>query len=197
MNEYVSKWIQVTKKSNFQSTHQIVFGKAILDLLRTYEIETDGQEREGINRLHVATTMGELYCKQTFKYSLKQARGNSSILRAIDEYIEAIRDEYENDGILDNRSCADLISDAWWNRVTPVIEKIIKKDILNAFNNFKGESLDLVLLENQGLTISIRKDDARALKENYELLTKVYNEKWIELLSKYNDNFVFQDNMLE
>lgn len=92
MIEYVEKWIKIMEKDNFKSTYQVVFGKAVIEVTKHYNLIEDNDDSDLIivSKDLIANTMIHLYWKHSYMYrlNLKQGSGNLKILELIDEIIE-------------------------------------------------------------------------------------------------------------
>ena len=210
MNEYVKKWIKVSENDNFKSTYQIVFGKAILEIINHYftneRIEENDSNLISVPKELIANTMIHLYWKHSYEYRLQQSKTNAFILKLIDEIIEKFKDdyngEYGGEGNESDYNYADIFFAAtdnrrkFWNKRRKQIQDVITKTIIPAFNKLGEESLDL-FVDYSNSDVVFKKQDFVALKENYLAIKYIYDYKWAQLLARYNDDFKLNKEMIE
>jgi len=208
MNEYVKKWIKVSENDNFKSTYQIVFGKAVVEALNYFNLINEEADNElvRISMHEIARVMMWLYWKQSFKYNLKQGKGNLKIIRLLDEIIEKFNDEYDEEREpysknLEFRvpdyffSTTDSRSSFWSSRIRQ-IQEVITKVIVPAFEKCGDENLDL-FVEYNDREIVFRKNEVIALREHYLVIKYIYDYKWAQLLARYNEDFKLNKEMIK
>ena len=209
MNEYVEKWIKIMEKDNFKSTYQVVFGKAVIEVTKHYNLIEDNDDSDLIivSKDLIANTMIHLYWKHSYMYrlNLKQGSGNLKILELIDEIIEKFRNEYNGEyGENANVSVYDYADTFFhaserrrhfWNSRKNKIKNIIGQIIIPAFEKCGDENLNLFVEQNDE-GIVFRKNDIITLKEHYIALKYIYDYKWAQLLARYNEDFKLNNEMI-
>ena len=187
--KYVNDWITIIEQMQNDNTYKLAWGRAIVECnAKDKFIELN--DNVIIKLSDIAECMLKYYWNQMFFFNLKQSPYVSKIPK-ICVYTEDLINYYKekensNIPVWFNIGQAKISQDKEYLKTIKSIKKVLPENVAWRFMNIQGKAIPLYKLDTANGVIEIKKEDSIALKEYSNILTKLLNYKWAQLLEKFN-----------
>lgn len=187
--EYISKWLTIIDQMQNDNTYKLAWGRAILECaVLDHSREWNGKRIIFFSA--ISECMLKYYWNQQFFFNLKQApyKDKEPVIcqltqSLIDFYVKK---ENSNIPVWFDR-CQFLLKDTdEYLKTISGIEKILPENVAWRFMNVKGTKMDIYYLDTANGFILFNEEDYVTLKSYANVLSRLLNYKWSQLLEKYN-----------
>lgn len=191
MDKHLKEWLDVLQNMSNDNTYKLAWTRAIVEIIYHDEyLEAEGFYHE-ISFDLISKKILKYYWNQIFFFSLKQSANQAKkpvIYQITNDLIEHFI-QYQESNVpvwFDKASKYFEKNYKMFNQTIAKISSALKVDVCWRFLYANQKNYDLYKLNEKKDKVSIRKDDAKVIKDYAVVLTQIINYKWAQLLEKYN-----------
>ena len=187
--EYIHDWITIIEQMQNDNTYKLAWGRAIVECNAKGKV-IELSDKVAIQLSDIAECMLKYYWNQMFFFNLKQAPYARKIPK-ICVYTEDLINHYKekestNLPVWFNIGQSKISLDREYAATLKQIKKVLPENVAWRFMYIQGKTIPLYVLDVPNGIVTIEKSNSICLKEYSDILTKLLNYKWAQLLEKFN-----------
>ena len=187
--KYVNDWITIIEQMQNDNTYKLAWGRAIVECNAKGNC-VELNDNVVIDLKDIAECMLKYYWNQMFFFNLKQSPYVNKVPK-ICVYTEDLNNHYRekentNIPVWFNVGQSKIVMDKEYTKTINCIKKVLPENVAWRFMNIQGKPILIYMLDIANGVILLNKEDSISLKEYGNILTKLLNFKWAQLLEKFN-----------
>ena len=188
---YIKNWLTIIEQMNNDNTYKLAWGRALVECVYFDDFEKNNNQIF-ISFDNIAIRMLKYYWNQLFFFNLKQSpyKDKDPVICQDTEKLITI---YKNNT---NSSIPIWFDEAYkyfnknekdtFEKVLKHISKTLHENVSWRFKNIPNDVLEIYEINKKESLVIINEEDAIDLKEYSNIISKLLNYKWAQLLEKFN-----------
>jgi hypothetical protein len=184
MDNYLNQWISIIEKMKNANTYKVMWGKAILEVLKEEECHSISFEQ-------LAHKMMGYYWDLEFFFGMKQApqvKKTPKILQIVREMIYEYKCQTSSIPEWYIKAEKSLKKHPMFHRWVRRTVAALKVDVSEKFMNLSDGKLPIYELNKKSETIVFTSNQWNVIRTNIFVLSQLFNYKLAQLLEQYNDS---------